>query len=158
VTYFRDGAVPVPHDRGRQTFEQPVLFDAVYDGESVRGAVFSLASPMLDRAVAIIVVETRHKRNTLVRDIQIGMVLFMSCSLAWGILFFIMASLGYTGSLVFYNSYLPEIAAPADQDRVSARGYTFGYIGSVLMQLIGFGLVLMMPDSKLPLKITFLLD
>jgi two-component system, OmpR family, sensor histidine kinase TctE len=72
-----DGAVPVPvrHERGRETFEQPVLFDADYDGESVRGAVFSLASPMLDRTVAIIVVETRHKRNTLVRDIQIGMVL-----------------------------------------------------------------------------------
>jgi len=74
-----------------------------------------------------------------------------------GLFLLMFACIGFYGSQVFYNSYLPEIAAEADQDRVSARGYTFGYIGSVLMQLIGFGLVLMMPDSKLPLKITFLL-
>jgi len=50
--------------------------------------------------------------------------------------------IGYSGSLVFYNSYLPEIAAPEDQDKVSARGFMMGYIGSVLLQMIGFGLVL----------------
>lgn len=55
---------------------------------------------------------------------------------------FAMAAIGYVGSLVFYNSYLPEIAAPEDRDRVSARGYTMGYIGSVILQLVGFGLVL----------------
>jgi UMF1 family MFS transporter len=42
-------------------------------------------------------------------------------------------------------------------DRISAKGFTFGYIGSVIMQLIGFGLVMLMPDTTLPLKITFLL-
>ena len=51
-----------------------------------------------------------------------------------------LASMGFVGSLVFYNAYLPEIAAPADQDRVSAKGFAFGYIGSVLLQLIGFAL------------------
>ena len=67
------------------------------------------------------------------------------------------AGVGFYGSQVFYNSYLPEIADEQMRDRVSARGYSFGYIGSVIMQLIGFVLVLMMPDSFLPLKITFLL-
>ena len=52
---------------------------------------------------------------------------------------------------------MPEIAAEADQDRISAKGYAYGYIGSVLMQLIGFALVIIMPDNPLPLKITFLL-
>ena len=70
---------------------------------------------------------------------------------------FMFAGIGFYGSQVFYNSYLPEIAAEKDQDRVSARGYSFGYIGSVIMQLIGFGLVLAIPNSQLPLKITFLL-
>jgi len=43
---------------------------------------------------------------------------------------------------VFYNSYLPEIAAPEDRDRVSARGFAMGYIGSVLLQLVSLVLVL----------------
>jgi MFS transporter, UMF1 family len=63
-------------------------------------------------------------------------------SVAWGISCFVLAAIGYIGSLVFYNSYLPDIAAPEDRDRVSARGYAMGYIGSVILQIIGFGLVL----------------
>jgi UMF1 family MFS transporter len=84
---------------------------------------------------------------------------FDGSNLSWGIFFFILASLGYTGSLVFYNSYLPEIAAPADQDRVSAKGYAYGYIGSVLLQIIGFVLVLVLDkvDPFLGPKLTFLL-
>lgn len=89
-----------------------------------------------------------------------------SCSLMYffdkdhvtlGLMCFMFAGIGFYGSQVFYNSYLPEIAAEADQDKVSARGFSFGYIGSVIMQLIGFGLVMAMPDSQLPLKITFLM-
>jgi len=63
-------------------------------------------------------------------------------SVGWGVFCFIMAAMGYIGSLVFYNSYLPEIAASEDRDWVSARGYSMGYAGSVLLQLAGFGLVL----------------
>ncbi len=74
-----------------------------------------------------------------------------------GLLSFMLAAMGFVGSLVFYNAYLPEIAARQDQDRISARGFTFGYIGSVIMQLIGFGLVLMLPDAGLASRITFLL-
>ncbi len=63
-------------------------------------------------------------------------------SVAWGISCFVLAAIGYIGSLVFYNSYLPEIAAPEDRDRVSAKGFSMGYIGSVILQVIGFGLVM----------------
>jgi len=90
----------------------------------------------------------------------------LSCSLMFffdkdhvglGLLCFMLAAIGFYGSQVFYNSYLPEIAAESDQDRISAKGYAYGYVGSVLMQLIAFAIVLAMPDSSLPLKITFLL-
>jgi len=74
-----------------------------------------------------------------------------------GLLCFMFAGIGFYGSQVFYNSYLPDIAAEADMDRVSAKGYSMGYIGSVLMQLIGFALVMAMPNQALPLKLTFLL-
>ena len=72
----------------------------------------------------------------------IGLFWFEGSNISWGVTCFIFAVIGYVGSLVFYNSYLPEIAAPEDRDRVSARGYAMGYIGSVILQLIGFGLVL----------------
>ncbi|HTL06696.1 MAG TPA: MFS transporter [Chitinophagaceae bacterium] len=73
-----------------------------------------------------------------------------------GLFCLMFAGIGFYGSQVFYNSYLPEIAAQQDMDRVSAKGYSFGYIGSVLMQMIGFALVVTM-SGTLPLKITFLL-
>jgi MFS transporter, UMF1 family len=68
-------------------------------------------------------------------------------SVTWGLLCFVLAAIGYIGSLVFYNSYLPEIAAKADQDKVSAKGYAMGYIGSVILQIVGFALVVFF-DSK----------
>jgi UMF1 family MFS transporter len=74
-----------------------------------------------------------------------------------GLMCFMFAGIGFYGSQVFYNSYLPEIAAEDDMDRVSAKGYTLGYVGSVLMQLIGFALVMFMQDKALALTITFLL-
>ena len=75
----------------------------------------------------------------------------------------IIACIGYWSSLVFYNSYLPEIAAPEDRDAVSARGFSMGYIGSVLMQLICFLFVFkpewfgMQGDKTLPSRFSFLL-
>ncbi len=59
-------------------------------------------------------------------------------SLGLGIACMIIACVGFWGSLVFYNSFLPEIAAPEDRDRVSAKGFAYGYVGSVLLQLICF--------------------
>jgi UMF1 family MFS transporter len=55
-----------------------------------------------------------------------------------GVTCMVIACIGYWSSLVFYNSYLPEIAAPEDRDRVSARGFSYGYVGSVLLQVICF--------------------
>lgn len=49
---------------------------------------------------------------------------------------FITATIGFWGSLVYYNSYLPEIASVENQDRVSARGFSLGYFGSSLLLII----------------------
>ena len=64
-------------------------------------------------------------------------------NLAYGLICMIIACVGFWSSLVFYNSYLPEIAAPEDQDKVSAKGFVMGYIGSVILQIICFLFVLM---------------
>lgn len=53
--------------------------------------------------------------------------------LGYSMIALLFASVGYWGSLVFYNAYLPEIAEPADQDKVSAKGFGMGYLGSSLL-------------------------
>jgi len=82
---------------------------------------------------------------------------FDQSNILLGLLCFMLAGIGFYGSQVFYNSYLPEIAAEQDRDRVSAKGFSMGYLGSVIMQLIGFGLVMGMDDKTMAIKITFLL-
>lgn len=61
-----------------------------------------------------------------------------------------MASLGYWGSVVFYNAYLPEVATPDEQDRLSARGYVWGYLGSVLLLVINLAMIQGISDSLTP--------
>ena len=92
-------------------------------------------------------------------SIGCALLYFFNGSNLWlGILCFMMASMGFVGSLVFYNAFLPEIAAPEDRDRVSAKGFSYGYIGSVLLQLVGFALVILLPgDPFLAPRISFLL-
>ncbi|HVZ55890.1 MAG TPA: MFS transporter [Chitinophagaceae bacterium] len=72
----------------------------------------------------------------------IALFWFTRDRLEFGILAFAVAALGFWSSLVFYNSYLPDIAAPEDQDRLSAKGFALGYIGSVLLQVICFIIIL----------------
>lgn len=88
-----------------------------------------------------------------------AMLYFFNGANLWlGIFCLMMAAMGFVGSVVFYNAFLPEIAAPEDRDRVSAKGFSYGYIGSVILQIIGFALVLTMTsDPLLAPRITFLL-
>ncbi len=67
---------------------------------------------------------------------------------------FLFASVGFWGSLVFYNSYLPEIVAPEDQDRISARGFAMGYFGSSLLLII---ILVLGMNGILPFKYAFVL-
>jgi UMF1 family MFS transporter len=62
-------------------------------------------------------------------------------NLGLGLFSVILACVGYWGSIVYYNSFLPEIAAPEDRDRLSAKGFSYGYVGSVILQVICFVLV-----------------
>lgn len=63
-----------------------------------------------------------------------------------GVIAFILAGIGYTGSIVFYNAYLPEIAPPEMQDKVSAKGFAYGYVGSVILLLVNL-MMLLYPEK-----------
>jgi UMF1 family MFS transporter len=67
-----------------------------------------------------------------------GLYFFDESNIGLGIFLMIFACIGYWSSLVFYNSYLPEIAEEKDRDWVSAKGFSMGYIGSVIIQIICF--------------------
>lgn len=91
-----------------------------------------------------------------------GLYFYTPARLEWGLACFVIAAIGYCGSLVFYNAYLPEIAAPHQRNALSAKGYALGYIGSVLLQLVCFILVLQpqwfgIQDPSLPARLSFLL-
>jgi UMF1 family MFS transporter len=87
---------------------------------------------------------------------------FNGHNIEFGILAFTLGTIGYGGSIVFYNSFLPVIADPIDQDKISARGYSMGYFGSVLLLIFNLTMVLKptwfgIPEgSSLPARISFL--
>lgn len=90
-----------------------------------------------------------------------GMFFFEGENLEFGVLMAVLASVGYSGSLVFYNAFLPEIATEDRYDKLSARGYSLGYIGSVILLI--FNLVMIeapgifgLEDGSLPARISFL--
>ncbi len=72
----------------------------------------------------------------------IGLYWFSLERIYLSILFYFMGLIGYWGSLVFYNSYLPDIAFPEQQDKISAKGFSLGYIGSVILLLINLAMVM----------------
>ena len=74
-----------------------------------------------------------------------GLYFFELDSIYMGLFFYFLALIGFWASLVFYNSYLPDIAHPEQQDFASARGYSMGYIGSVLLLIFNLSMV-MQPD------------
>ena len=89
-----------------------------------------------------------------------SMIFFTKENVSWGIVASIIASVGWCGSIVFYNSYLPEIADEKDQDDVSAKGFSLGYIGSVILMIVC--LIFIMLNDKmnlgwryLPVRLSF---
>jgi UMF1 family MFS transporter len=66
----------------------------------------------------------------------IGLYFFTGENVEYGIACSVTASIGFAGSLVFYNGFLPEVATKDKMDSVSARGFAMGYIGSVILLII----------------------
>lgn len=88
-----------------------------------------------------------------------SLYLFSLDNLWISLLSYLFALIGFWGSLVFYNSYLPDIATKEQQDSVSAQGYSLGYIGSVILLLICLAMVLLVPEDQAMqmMRLSFLL-
>ncbi|HSJ68857.1 MAG TPA: MFS transporter [Anditalea sp.] len=75
----------------------------------------------------------------------IGLFFFGGDNLEYGIICSVLASIGYAGSIVFYNAFLPEIATDNEVDVLSAKGFSLGYIGSVILLVVNLFMI-EMPD------------
>ncbi|MGE6352671.1 MFS transporter [Flavobacterium sp. NPDC079362] len=72
----------------------------------------------------------------------IGLYWFDLDNIYIGLAFYFLGLIGFWGSLVFYNSYLPDIAFEEQQDSISAKGYSLGYIGSVILLIINLAMIM----------------
>lgn len=73
----------------------------------------------------------------------ISLLFFTGMPTLWvGLLGFILATIGFAGGIVFYNSYLPIIATEDRYDDVSAKGFSYGFIGSVILLLVNLVVIM----------------
>ena len=72
----------------------------------------------------------------------IGLYFFLGENIEWGILCSALASIGYAGSVVFYDAFLPEIVTRDRMDSTSARGYSMGYYGGVVLLVINLVIIM----------------
>ncbi|MBE8720418.1 MFS transporter [Sphingobacterium pedocola] len=91
-----------------------------------------------------------------------GLFFFKLDTLEISIVFFAVAAMGYIGGVAFNNSYLPLIATVDQQDRISAQGFAYGYVGCVTLQLICFIFVFKpewfgIIDASFPARFSFFL-
>lgn len=126
---------------------------------SISFLVVSILSPMLSGVADL----TGSKKKFMKFFCYLGA--FSCISLYWfgqapfevGMLSVFFASIGFWNSLVFYNAFLPEIAEPKDHDRISASGYTMGYLGSMLLLIICLAIIMGIENGEKYTNISFIL-
>lgn len=162
VTSVKDAQDQVINDKVQflgHTFKNGVLFDYCMASAYL---LIAILSPILSSIADY----KGNKKNFMQMFCVIGSVaccglfFFKRDNLSWGLLCSTIAAIGYCGSLVFYNAFLPEIAVEKDRDKVSAQGFAYGYIGSVLLQIICLIFVLnekLFDDGTFPARLSFLL-
>lgn len=93
----------------------------------------------------------------------VGLFFFTRDTFTLSVILFVLASIGFSGSIVFYNAYLPEIATEDQFDKLSARGFSMGYVGSVLLLIFNLAMIqqpewfgIAADNKSLPPRIAFL--
>ncbi|KQC01023.1 MFS transporter [Pedobacter sp. Hv1] len=168
-TIFPAYYTAITSDNDNNTIDYITFFGRKF----VNSALYSYAMAFAFLVIAIIspilssIADTRGNKKIFMQMFTYigafaccGLFFFKLETLEMSVVFFVLAAIGFWGSLVFYNSYLPEIATIDQQDKVSAKGYTFGYIGSVILQLICFVFVFKpewfgITDPSLPMRLSF---
>ncbi|PWH85402.1 MFS transporter [Brumimicrobium oceani] len=123
------------------TLSNSVLFSYVLAASFL---VVSILSPLLSGIADV----TGSKKRFLQFFCYLGalssisLFWFNPANIEWGMLSIFLASIGFWNSLVFYNAYLPEIAEPKYHDNISARGFSMGYFGSMILLVICLSIIM----------------
>ncbi|MEY4703599.1 MAG: hypothetical protein RIR96_1496 [Bacteroidota bacterium] len=150
-TIFPAYFAAVTGDDNEQTIDKITLFGKEFVNTAVYNYTLALAfiivaifSPLLSS-----IADFRGNKKQFMRFFctmgSLGccsLYFFDGDNIMFGLFGMLVACVGFWGAWVFYNAYLPEIAAEEDRDRISAKGFIMGYVGSVLLQLVCFVLVL----------------
>ncbi len=120
---------------------------------SIAFILITLVSPILSG-----IADARRNKKSFLKffcytgSVSCLMLYFFNASNIYlGILFFILSLIGFGGSIVFYNAFLPEIVTEDQFDKVSARGFSMGYIGSVILLIVNL-VSIMFPQLFFPVK------
>jgi UMF1 family MFS transporter len=119
--------------------------------------IVAILSPILGTIADVM----RGKKKMLSIFVGIGVVgtgLLVAISTGDWVLasvFFIIGRVGFAGANVFYDSLLPHVARPEDQDSVSARGYAIGYLGGGLLLAVNVAMILFI-GSEMGARLSFL--
>lgn len=107
-------------------------------------AIVAVAAPILGAYGD----QTARRKQLLVACAAVGilstfaLVTITEGGWRWAALLFVVGNIGVSGSLVFYDSMLPSVAAPEETDRVSSAGYALGYLGGGLLLVLNLAWVL----------------
>ncbi len=78
-----------------------------------------------------------------------GLIYFFSPqNITLGLMLVMLANIGFNGGLVFYNAFLPEIAPVERQDKISARGFAMGYLGSSILLILNLAFIMSQPQGE----------
>lgn len=144
------------------TFDHGVFYTEIFGYKIVNSALYSYTVSLGFLLVAIVnpllsgIADARQSKKRFMQffcylgSLSCMLLYFFTPDTLWlGISCFALALFGFGGSLVFYNAFLPEIASEDQFDRLSARGFTMGYIGSVILLIINL-VVILGVDSLFP--------
>jgi MFS transporter, UMF1 family len=135
-------------------FGHPILNTALYSyALSLGFLLVSFATPLLSG-----IADAKGNKKTFLKTFcYIGslacaaLYFFTADNLFFGLAMFVIGLVGFAGSIVYYNAFLPEIATEDRYDQVSAKGFSLGYIGSVLLLLMNLVLI-MKPEWFFPVQ------
>lgn len=161
----------ITSDKDDQTIDYVTFFGRKYINSALYSYALSFAFLIIAFILPILssIADTRGNKKIFMQMFTYigalaccGLYFFKADTLELSVILFVFAAIGFWGSLVFYNSYLPEIATLDQQDKVSAKGYTYGYIGSIILQIICFVFVFQpnwfgITDSSIPARLSFLM-
>ena len=113
---------------------------------SYAGSIATALVAVIGPVCGAIADQRGFKKPIFLLCLALGAIGCAALGIAWSwlvfLVIFVIAKVGYSSSLVFYDSMLPEITTEENSDKVSSQGYAYGYIGSVIPFVLCLALVL----------------